>query len=34
MSVDEQLSVEGAGWDGDLDSMRADRFAGWGSGPR
>lgn len=32
MSVEEQLGMEGAGWDGDLDAMRADRFAGWGSG--
>lgn len=26
MSVDEQLEMEGAGWDGDLDAMRADRL--------
>jgi Arc/MetJ family transcription regulator len=29
MSVDEQLEMEGVGWDGDLDTMRADRFAHW-----
>ena len=29
MSVDEQLGMEGAGWDGDLDEMRSDRFPGW-----
>ena len=32
MSVDEQLAMEGAGWEGDLEAMRADRFADWGSG--
>ena len=32
MSVEEQLDMEGVGWDGDLDSMRADRFAGWADG--
>ncbi len=26
MSLDEQLSMEGVGWDGDLDEMRSDRF--------
>jgi len=25
MSVEEQLDVEGIGWEGDLDEMRADR---------
>ena len=30
MSVEDQLEMEGAGWDGDLDAMRADRYAGWG----
>ena len=29
MSVDEQLEMEGIGWEGDLDAMRADRFADW-----
>ena len=29
MSLDEQLGMEGVGWDGDLDAMRANRFAGW-----
>ena len=29
MSLDEQLGMEGIGWAGDLDAMRADRFAGW-----
>ena len=28
MSVDEQLEMEGAGWDGDVDAMRDDRVAG------
>ena len=32
MSLDEQLDMEGVGWDGDLDAMRSDRFAGWDSG--
>ena len=27
MGVDEQLEMEGIGWEGDLDAMRADRFA-------
>ncbi len=30
MSVDEQLAMEGVGWEGDLDTLRADRFADWG----
>ena len=29
MSVDEQLSLRGMGWDGDLDEMRADRSPDW-----
>ena len=32
MSLDEQLDMEGVGWDGDLDAMRSNRFAGWDSG--
>ena len=32
MSVEEQLDMEGVGWDGDLDTMRAARFADWGNG--
>ncbi len=32
MSVDEQLEMEGAAWDGDLDEMRSDRFPGWSEG--
>jgi Arc/MetJ family transcription regulator len=32
MSVDEQLEMEGVGWDGDLDQMRADRSPGWSEG--
>ncbi len=32
MSVDEQLEMEGVGWDGDLDEMRSDRFPGWSEG--
>lgn len=31
MRVDEQLAMEGVGWDGDLDAMRTDRFAVWDS---
>lgn len=26
MTLEEQLEMEGAGWEGDLDAMRADRF--------
>jgi len=26
MNVEEQLEMEGIGWDGDLDAMRSDRF--------
>ena len=29
MTVEEQLDMEGIGWDSDLDSMRSDRFADW-----
>jgi len=32
MSLDEQLSMEGVGWDGDLDAMRSNRFGGWDNG--
>ena len=32
MSVEEQLDMEGVGWDGDLDAMRADRFGEWADG--
>ena len=32
MSVEEQLAMEGVGWEGDLDAMRTDRFGDWGSG--
>lgn len=32
MTVEEQLQMEGVGWEGDLDAMRANRFADWGSG--
>ena len=28
MNVEEQLEMEGAGWDGDLDAMRDNRLAG------
>lgn len=31
MSVEEQLEMEGVGWDGDLDALRGDRFADWDS---
>lgn len=31
MTVEEQLSTEGIGWDGNLNTMRADRFTGWDS---
>jgi Arc/MetJ family transcription regulator len=30
MSVEEQLAMEGTGWEGDLDAMRADRYEAWG----
>lgn len=32
MSVEEQLAMEGAGWEGDLDAMRTDRSGDWGGG--
>ena len=32
MSIEEQLDMEGIGWDGDLDAMRANRFADRDSG--
>lgn len=32
MSLEEQLAMEGNGWDGDLDAMRAHRFPDWNSG--
>ena len=32
MSLEEQLDMEGVGWDGDLDAMRSNRFAGWDTG--
>ncbi|NOX31163.1 MAG: type II toxin-antitoxin system VapB family antitoxin [Actinobacteria bacterium] len=28
MSVEEQLDMEGIGWEGDLDSLRSNRFDG------
>ena len=30
MSIEDQLAMEGVGWDGDLDAMRAKRFEDWG----
>lgn len=32
MSLDEQLDMEGVGWDGDLDAMRSNRFDTWDHG--
>lgn len=32
LSLDEQLGMEGLGWDGDLEEMRADRIGDWDSG--
>lgn len=29
MSVEEQLEMEGIGWEGDLESMRSNRFTDW-----
>ncbi len=29
MTVEEQLAMEGVGWDGNLDAMRSDRYADW-----
>jgi len=31
MSVEEQLEMEGTGWEGDLDTMRTNRFGDWDS---
>ena len=31
MTIEEQLEMEGVGWEGDLDTMRANRFADWDS---
>ena len=32
MSLDEQLDMEGVGWDGDLDAIRSNRLGSWDSG--
>ena len=32
LSLDEQLGMEGRGWDRDLDKMRTDRIGDWVSG--
>jgi len=32
MVLDEQLAMEGVGWEGDLEEMRADRIGDWHSG--
>ena len=32
MTIEEQLEMEGVGWEGDLDTMRANRFADWDNG--
>ncbi len=32
LNLDEQLGMEGLGWDGDLEEMRADRIGDWDSG--
>lgn len=32
MSLEEQLDMEGVGWDGDLVVMRSNRFGDWDSG--
>ena len=29
MTIEEQLDMEGVGWDGDLDALRADRLVDW-----
>ena len=29
MSINDQLAMEGAGWEGDLKTMRNDRYSGW-----
>jgi Arc/MetJ family transcription regulator len=33
MSLDEALAMEGTGWEGDLDAMRANEHAGWTDRP-
>lgn len=33
MSLEEQLALEGVGWDGDLAEMRTDRLGDWDVGP-
>jgi len=32
MSLEEQLDMEGVGWDGDLDALRSNRFGRWDEG--
>lgn len=32
MTLEEQLDMEGVGWDGDLDAMRSNRFGSWDKG--
>lgn len=32
MSLEEQLDMEGVGWDGDLDALRSNRSGGWDEG--
>ena len=32
MSLEEQLDMEGIGWEGDLDEMRSNRIPDWDSG--
>lgn len=29
MNLDEQMAMEGVGWDGDLSASRSTRFEGW-----
>ena len=29
MTIEEQLAMEGVGWDGNLETMRSDRFSDW-----
>ncbi len=29
MSVEEQFEIEGTGWEGNLDTMRTNRFGDW-----
>ncbi len=31
MSIEEQLEMQGVGWEGSLDDMRGDRFVEWSS---